>query len=231
MKVQNEFSKYADQYGNYNIIQEKVVEKLISDLEDSPSNVLDLGCGKGALFSAIEWSLEHFVGVDFAPGMLELHPKEGDNVEVVECIYGDFNDEELFHQLSFDHFDRIFSASALQWATDLDKVFSNIASLKRPLSLAIFSGSTFKSMFETAGVEPLLRSSEEIIAIAKRHFNVEVEIVQYKLEFDSVREMFRYIKRSGVSGNRNLLGFKEMKKLMNEYPLNYLEFEVVFLKN
>jgi malonyl-CoA O-methyltransferase len=55
--------------------------------------------------------------------------------------------------------------------------------------------------------------------------------MQYKLEFDSVREMFRYIKRSGVSGNRNLLGFKEMKKLMNEYPLNYLEFEVVFIQN
>jgi len=231
MKVQNEFSKYADQYGNYNIIQEKVVQKLIADLSDLPPNILDLGCGKGALFSAIDWPLEHFVGVDFAPGMLELHPKEASNVEVVECVYGDFNDLDLFEQLSYQHFDRIFSASALQWATDLEKVFSNIASLKRPLSLAIFSGSTFKTMFDTAGVTPLLRSSDEVVSMAKRYFNVKVEIVNYKLEFDSVREMFRYIKRSGVSGNRNLLGFKEMKKLMNEYPLNYLEFEVVFIQN
>lgn len=231
MKVQSEFSKYADQYGNYNIIQEKVVSKLLKDLHEQPRRVLDLGCGKGALFSAIDWKMEHFVGVDFAPGMLELHPKEGDNVEVLECVYGDFNDASLFEGLSYNGFDRIFSASALQWADNLENVFKNISFLQKPVSLAIFSGSTFQTLFETAGVKPLLRSSEEIEALAKRYFNAKVEIVQYQLAFDSVREMFRYIKRSGVSGNRNLLGYKEMKELMNSYPLDYLEFEVVFIQN
>jgi malonyl-CoA O-methyltransferase len=85
-------------------------------------------------------------------------------------------------------------------------------------------------LFETAGVVPLLRSSDEIASLAKRFFDVDVAIVQYKLFFDSVREMFRYIKRSGVSGNRNLLGYKEMKKLLESYPLDYLEFEVVFIQ-
>ncbi len=231
MKVQSEFSKYADQYGNYNIIQDKVVAKLLNDLDEQPRSILDLGCGKGALFSAIDWKVEHFVGVDFAPGMLELHPKEGDNVNVLECVYGDFNDATLFEQLSYSGFERIFSASALQWAENLEIVFSNIASLHKPVSLAIFSGSTFKTLFKAADVKPLLRSSDEVEALAKRYFNANIEIVQYKLEFDSVREMFRYIKRSGVSGNRNLLGYKEMKKLMNSYPLDYLEFEVVFIKS
>jgi len=230
MKVQNEFSRYAEQYGNYNIIQEKVIRKLLDDLKEKPRNILDLGCGKGALYSAIDWKIEHFVGVDFAFRMLELHPKEGKNVELLECVYGDFNDSALFEQLSFIDFDRIFSASALQWAEDLEKVFRHIASLKRPVSLAIFSGSTFKTLFETAGVAPLLRSSDEIASLAKRFFNVDVAIVRYQLSFDSVREMFRYIKRSGVSGNRNLLGYKEMKKLMESYPLDYLEFEVVFIQ-
>ena len=231
MKVQSEFSRYADQYGNYNIIQEKVVSKLLDDLNEHPKRILDLGCGTGALFSAIDWNIENFVGVDFAPGMLELHPKEGSNVELLECVYGDFNDAALFEQLSYNGFDRIFSASALQWAENLEKVFSNIASLRKPVSLAIFSGSTFKTLFETADVKPLLRSSEEVTELAKYYFNAEVEVVQYQLAFDSVREMFRYIKRSGVSGNRNLLGYKEMKKLMNSYPLDYLEFEVIFIKN
>ncbi|WP_345975979.1 methyltransferase domain-containing protein [Sulfurimonas sp. HSL3-7] len=230
MKVQNEFSRYADQYGNYNIIQEKVVRKLLADLKEKPKKILDLGCGKGALFNAIDWKVEHFVGVDFAPRMLELHPKEGDNVGQLECIYGDFNDDDLFEHLSHIDFDRIFSASALQWAADLERVFRHIASLKKPVSLAIFSGSTFKTLFEAAGVAPLLRSSEEVESLAKRYFNGDIEIVRYQLAFDSVREMFRYIKRSGVSGNRNLLGYKEMKKLMEEYPLDYLEFEVVFIQ-
>jgi len=208
-----------------------VVSKLLNDLNEHPGRILDLGCGKGALFSAIDWNIEHFVGVDFAPGMLELHPKEGSNVELLECVYGDFNDAALFEQLAYSGFDRIFSASALQWAENLEKVFSNIASLRKPVSLAIFSGSTFKTLFETADVKPLLRSSEEVTELAKHYFNAEVEVVQYQLAFDSVREMFRYIKRSGVSGNRNLLGYKEMKKLMNSYPLDYLEFEVIFIKN
>jgi len=231
MKIQNEFSKYAEQYGNYNIIQEKVVRKLLDDVKEKPANILDLGCGKGALFNAIDWKINHFVGVDFAPKMLELHPKEGKNVETLECIYGDFNDSALFEQLSFFEFDRIFSASALQWAEDLEKVFSNIAALRTPVSLAVFSGSTFKTLFETAGVQPLLRSSEEVESLAKHYFNAEIEIVRYRLAFDSVREMFRYIKRSGVSGNRNLLKYKEMKMLMQNYPLDYLEFEVVFIQN
>lgn len=230
MKVQSEFSRYADQYGNYNIIQEKVVRKLLDDIKEKPANILDLGCGKGALFNAIDWKMEHFVGVDFAHRMLELHPKEGANVGLLECIYGDFNDDALFEHLSQIDFDRIFSASALQWAGDLEKVFRHIASLKSAVSLAIFTGSTFKTLFETAGVEPLLRSSEEVESLAKCYFNGDIEIVRYQLAFDSVREMFRYIKRSGVSGNRNLLGYKEMRKLMEEYPLDYLEFEVVFIQ-
>jgi len=229
MKIQSEFSKYADQYGSYNIIQEKVVRRLIDDLDEKPRKILDLGCGKGALFNAISWEMEHFVGVDFAPGMLELHPKERSNVDVVECVYGDFNDVSLFHELSYSGFERIFSASALQWADNLEQVFANVASLKKPISLAIFTGSTFKTLFEVANVKPLLRSKEEVEAVAKRHFNAKIETVQYKLEFDSVREMFRYIKKSGVSGSRNVLSYKEMKKLMQEYPLNYLEFEVAFI--
>ena len=231
MKVQREFSRYAEDYGNYNIIQEQVVAKLIDDLTTRPEHILDLGCGEGALFSAIDWPVQHFVGVDFAHRMLELHPKEADHIELVECIYGDFNDPNLFNTLSFYEFERIFSASALQWAEDLGCVFKNISSLQCPLSLAIFSGSTFKTLFETAEVTPLLRSSTEVEALAKRYFNAKIEIVEYRLAFESVREMFRYIKRSGVSGNRNLLGYKEMKHLMQAYPLDYLEFEVVFIQN
>ncbi len=231
MKVQREFSRYADKYGNYNIIQEQVVRKLLRDLPTHSKRILDLGCGKGALFSAIDWDVDQFVGVDFASGMLALHPKESPNVKHLECLLGDFNKPSLFEALAAHDFERIISASALQWAEELETVFKNIASLHKPVSLAIFSASTFKTLLETAGVEPLLRSSHEVEALAKRYFNAKIEIVQYQLAFDSVREMFRYIKRSGVSGNRNLLGYKEMKALMHSYPLDYLEFEVVFIQN
>ena len=42
--------------------------------------------------------------------------------------------------------------------------------------------------------------------------------------------MFRYIKRSGVSGGVGVLNYREMKNIMKNYPLDYLEFEVLFIK-
>ena len=225
MRVSSEFSKNAIHYDSYNSVQNRVIDKLLESVKYTPNYILDLGCGSGALCEKIDWKYKHFVGVDFAPGMLELHPKS----KKIEAIYGDFNDENLFDNLQTFKFEHIFSASALQWATDLEKVFKNIASLEVPISLAIFTSRTFKTLTETAGLESLLRDKEEIDSLQQRYFDGNFEVLNYKLEFDNVRDMFKYIKKSGVSGSRNVLSFKETKKLMQEYSLNYLEFEVAFI--
>jgi malonyl-CoA O-methyltransferase len=225
MKVSSEFSKYAVEYGTYNIIQKKVIDKLLSSIKTKPKRILDLGCGSGELCKKIDWKYKHFIGVDFAPGMLELHPKS----KKIECIYGDFNDKALFENLNTYEFDYIVSASALQWAEDLESVFRQIKNLDAPVSLAIFTSGTFDTLNKTAGINSILRSSKEIKELNKKVFNANFESVTYKLEFDKVRDMFRYIKKSGVSASRKVLDFKQTKKLMNEYPLNYLEFEVVFI--
>lgn len=221
----HEFSRYAAEYGSRNVIQRHVADKLITSTETHPNRVLDLGCGNGTLFSLIDWELERFVGVDFSPSMLEHHPKAAN----VELILGDFNDSALFERLKDEQFDRLYSASALQWADDLESVLKSLASLKVPMSLAIFTAGTFKTLHECAGVEPLLRSADEVMAITEKHLNAHFEVLHTTLEFDSVREMFRYIKRSGVSGGRRVLDFAQTKRLMETYPLNYLEFEVVFI--
>ena len=109
MKVSSEFSKHASHYGSHNVIQNKVVKRLLKKVNTKPTNILDLGCGSGALCKSIDWKYEHFIGVDFAPGMLELHPKS----KKIESIYGDFNDTVLFENLSTYDYDYIFSASAL----------------------------------------------------------------------------------------------------------------------
>jgi len=226
MKISTEFSKYALEYGAYNIIQRKVVRKLLDSIKEKPKTILDLGCGSGAVVENIEWEFDHFIGVDFAPGMLELHPKSNK----IESVYGNFNDPSLFEQLQTFCFDYVISASALQWADDLDFVFKHIAALNRPVALAIFTAGTFKTLHKSAGVDSLLSSASEIKILQEKYFSdAKFEIVRYSLEFESVREMFRYIKKSGVSGSRKILSYKETKKLMYSYPLNYLEFEVAFI--
>jgi malonyl-CoA O-methyltransferase len=226
MKISSEFSKYATHYGSYSIIQNQVVTKLLKSVQGKPKRILDLGCGSGAVIGRVDWEFEHFVGGDFAPGMLELHPK----AKKIECIYGNFNDTMLFEQLKTYTFDYTISASALQWADDLEQVFQNIKELKTPVALAIFTSGTFKTINKTAGLEPLLRSRKELKRLQEVYFgDAKFEVVEYQLAFESVRDMFRYIKKSGVSGSRKLLSYKDTKRLMQEYPLNYLEFEVAFI--
>lgn len=225
MKISSEFSKHALEYDTYNVIQNRVVKKLLGHVSQKPKNILDLGCGNGSLCKAIDWEYEHFTGVDFAPGMLELHPKS----DKIERVYGNFNEKRVFENLLTCKYDYIFSASALQWADDLDFVFKNIKHLNAPIALAIFTSNTFKTIHETASINSFLRSADEIEKLQKKYFDAKFEVVNYKLEFESTRDMFRYIKRSGVSGARKVLNYKESKKLLNEYPLNYLEFEVAFI--
>jgi len=226
MRVREEFSRYAAEYGKYNVIQAKVAQKLIDDTEDEPQKILDLGCGNGTLFSLIDWPIESYTGVDFSEEMLSHHPR----TPKTNLICGDFNVPALFETLSEQHYDRIFSASALQWSNDLGNVFASVAALNIPVSFALFTSGTFKTLYDTAGLGPILNSAEEMIRIAERYFDADYEIVRYVLQFQNVREMLRYIKRSGVSGGRRVLSVARTKALMLEYPLDYLEFEVLFIK-
>lgn len=225
MKIQNEFSQNAKAYNNFNVIQTKVAEELICTIIDKPASVLDIGCGRGGMYRSISWTLEKFVGIDFAEGMIELHPKE----ENVQLFVKDFNDPTCFQNLDTYAFDRIVSASALQWADDLDRTFQHIATLNTPVTFAIFTSGTFKTLHETASIPPLLRSTEEVMRLSEKYFNAEYRVLKYTLEFDSVRDMFRYMKKSGVGGARNILSFKQMKRLMNDYPFNYLEYEILMI--
>lgn len=226
MKIQNEFSQNAENYNTYNIIQTKVIEEIIHTIsDDKPKSLLDIGCGRGGLYKSITWPLIKFIGVDFAQGMIDLHPKN----KHIELSVKDFNDLKCFDDVEASTLDRIVSASALQWAIDLDKTFQKISTLNVPVTFAIFTSGTFKTLHETASIPPLLRSSEEVMKLSKKYFNANYKILKYTLEFSSVRDMFQYMKKSGVSGARNILSFKQMKTLMNEYTLDHLEFEILLI--
>jgi len=225
MSIDLEFSKFAHEYERYNIIQEQVADELITLLRYQPKRILDLGCGSGALAKRIDWEIECFVGVDFAKQMLELHPKSTN----VECFLGDFNNSALYEKLRRYRFDYILSSSALQWAKDLDFVFEQIAKFKTSFCFALFTSNTFRTLHNEAGVDSPLRSAEEILTIAKKHLDFKHHLRNYTLSFEEKHEIFRYIKRSGVSGNRKILSYKETKSLIQNYPLEYLEFEVLFL--
>jgi malonyl-CoA O-methyltransferase len=227
MKIKKEFSRFAHAYGKYNIIQNRVAQKLVDEVKDMPQRILDLGCGSGNIIDKIQWSYQSFVGIDFSQEMLDLHPKD----EKIECRLGDFNEDILFEELVKEKYDHVFSASSLQWAEDLDTCLYQISQLNAPVSLAIFTSNTFKTLLETAGIASPLRCADEVTYLINQYFHCSIEVVEYELTFESVDEIFTYIKKSGVSGGRNALSYKQMKSLMKNYPSKTLEFEVLFARS
>ncbi len=224
--IEKEFSRFASEYGKYNMIQDKVAQKLIDETKDTPKKIVDLGCGSGAIAQKISWQYEKLTAVDFSSKMLDLHPKSAK----IHCIQESFNEDKLFKELVKSEYDRIFSSSSLQWASSLDETLYQISQLNAPISLAIFTSNTFKTLLETAKIDSPLRCADEVMYLINQYFHAEIEVVTYELSFDSIQDIFTYIKKSGVSGGRNALSYKQMKKLMREYPSKTLEFEVLFAR-
>ena len=228
MKAVKEFRRFAASYGSYNIIQRQTAEYLLSWVEERElGRVLDLGCGEGTLYRELSrgaFRFQEFIGIDLAEPMLRLHPRG----ERIRCIRGNFDDEEFLKGLRSLRPDTLFSASSLQWSADLDRTLSLLAPLGRRAYFALFTSGTFVSLHRSAGVISPIRSFGETAETIERHFRVRrMERLRYRLYFDSVREMFRYIKRSGVSGGEARLNYRQAKRLMEEYPLDYLEFELL----
>ena len=226
-----EFSRFAHQYEQHNMIQARVAKRVVEKLpKNSYGTILDIGCGSGQVFRNIEKKhiqFKTFTAFDSSAAMLALHP---DSLQI-EKICADFNSSTFTSALDKKAYDLVVSSSALQWSSDLHFTIGTIATLTNIFHAAIFTSNTFKTLHETAGVTSPIYSAEEVQRMIERHYkDVKFELHTYSLQFDSVRDMFRYIKKSGVSSGEKKLSYQETKSLMQNYPLDHLEFEVLFVE-
>jgi malonyl-CoA O-methyltransferase len=226
-KSTREFSRFAHSYGYYNMIQSKVVKVLVGMLPKKVlETVIDVGCGNGAVYQTMNASgfqYKRFIALDASEAMLRRHPDD----PAVEKVIMDFNRPVSLH---LPRKSIVLSSSALQWSSDLDKTLSWLSGQGEEAYLAIFTSGTFKTLHETAGIDSPIHSAVALQQMIDKYYDAAYHIRHYALEFENVRDMFRYIKKSGVSGGKKQLSYKETKALMQRYPLNYLEFEVLFMQ-
>jgi malonyl-CoA O-methyltransferase len=222
-KICKEFSKYAKSYKELNYVQKNIAYNLLNNIPYKPKNILDLGCGSGAIYELIDWEIEHFIGVDFSSSMCRLHPKNK-NVTILNM---DFNQDSTFTKLKEYKIDFIISNSALHWSSNLCKTVDMIYSLNADFALSIFTNNTFKNLHNILGIKSSLPSVKKIKKCFKK--NTKFDKKEYIIEFNSTKELFRYIKKSGVSGGKRKLNYKETKNLINNYPYKSLDFEVLFI--
>jgi malonyl-CoA O-methyltransferase len=224
--VNSQFCEHADHYNSYNIIQQIVSKALVRELEFEPKRILELGCGSGQIFKNIEFPFEYYKAIDFSKSMCDIHPKQ-ENLEVV-CL--DFDSKEFFEDIENEKYDMVLSSSALQWSKDLKKIVTLLSKISQNISMVLFTSNTFKRLFEITNTSSPILDLEEIKNVFDSNYKCEYEVLQYNLEFSEKKKMFDYIKNSGVGGGNATLSYKEAKKLYKEYPYDYLEFEVVFIK-
>ena len=223
MTPHQQFTRHAESYDRYNMIQTRVARALADSIRTRPRHLVDLGCGSGGFFRAWGRPFTSYLAIDLSSRMLARHP----DAPGVKKQVGDFNDPALFEDLARRDFDLLVSSSALQWSKDLDATLAGIAALGKPVALTIFTDGTFRSLRQVTGSPSPIRSWEESVASLRRHLDVRIDRLSYRLYFDDTLAMLRYIKRSGVSGGRKMLTLKETRRLLEAYTLPYLEFEVI----
>jgi len=228
MRIAKEFSRFANTYSQHNIIQSEVAKKLISIIADrSYGNILDMGCGRGEVYQNLldqNIIFDSFTAVDISKEMLALHPKSDD----IELIEGDFNSLELFEKL-YPPYDLLISSSALQWSSDLDLTLSSISKLSKEFYFSIFTSGTFHTLHKIADISSPIYNADRLKHKIDQYFDADYETIRYKLHFDSTYKMLRYIKESGTSGGEKQLSYRETKGLLDSYPLDYLEFEILLV--
>ena len=219
-----EFSKHANMYDENTPIQQEVARHLVFNIHTAPLKILDLGCGSGAVHQHITWQIDAFIGVDCSKEMTDRHPKSS----TIKIFNEDFDADSLWKKLD-NSYDMIISSSALQWSKDIEKVLSYIAQTSHETALAIFTDKTFQTLYTSSGLQTFLPNKTTLIEQCEKYFTFRYEIKTFKLCFEDTRSLFQYIKKSGVSGGKKQLSMSALKKLMQNYPENFLEFEVLFI--
>ena len=224
--VKDEFSKHAKEYNSHNIIQQIISKALVRELNFQPKRILELGCGSGQVFKNINFPFEYYKAIDFSKEMCKIHPQHK-NLQI-ECL--DFDTSEFHQNIQNEKYDIVLSSSALQWSHSLTKIIKTLSSISNRIHMVLFTSNTFKTIFELTNTTSPILNLKEIKKSFDKFYSCKYEVLNYKIEFENKKELFNYIKNSGVSGNKQTLTFKQAKQLYKNYDLNYLEFEVVFIK-
>ncbi len=226
MRVKECFNENAFSYKNLNIVQKFLAFELALRIKEE--KIIDLGCGEGSIYLSLKQKrkkIKSFLGVDFSPAMLALHPK----AKEVKLLEADFNKKALFKRLKKYKNYAIISSSALQWAKDLDFTFRECAKLSKKGYFILFTSNTFKAIQKITNLASPIRAKKEILfAFKKNYYLKEQKVIKIYLKFNSTLDMLRYINKSGVSAGIRATPAQTFK-LLREYPKNYLEFEAILI--
>lgn len=208
-KIRQSFSDAAYEYDILTSLQKEIGRELSRKVinNDDIDAVLDVGMGTGWLTNRISFFLpeSQIIGLDFAPGMIDVAKKKED-IQIVQAnaLRLPFKDEL---------FDVVISNLAYQWVNDLSAAFGEVNRVLKDegkIYFTLFGYETFKELFEALAETkngspglPLRRldNEEEIIrAIDSCGFKeIRTESEYIKVRFPDMLGLLKWIKDIGAN--------------------------------
>ncbi len=233
--IAKNFSRNAVSYEDHAGIQKKCARKLIDTIKGKTfDHVLEIGCGTGYYTDLLrrEFDNAKITAVDFSEDMVKV-AREKFSHEDVSFVVGDGENIEIEQKA-----DLITSNACFQWFENPEFSFSRFSKLLKEngtLCFSMYGKETFRELKEVLkthfGNRRWLTSSNfptpsGLETILKKHFKkFSLEEVFYDVEFTTLLNFLRDIKRSGTRGEgilgRAFLGKHVLRQLEKTYIERY----------
>ena len=222
--IENNFSRYAKFYDSYSTIQNFSAQELISQVRANGfKNILDIGCGTGNYTRLLKGKFPQakITAIDLSKEMLCI-AKDKLADRSIKFLRADGQKLKIKEK-----FDLISSNATFQWFDGLKQTLGQYQKSLKKCGFILFS--TFGPLTFYELHESLQNPSGEIFSISASEFLgkeelelmlkslfKEVELKQriYTEKYDSLNDLLKKIKYTGVRGNSKIRqGFWTAKKI------------------
>lgn len=205
--IARRFGCRASCYDDVTPVQTRLWQSLAETIDPhvfprEPANILELGCGTGALTSWLccRYPMAQITAVDLAPEMAAATREKCPRVQVIVA------DAEAYVEQHQEPFDLICSSATAQWFARPGETLLRCRKLLRPgglLAIGTFGDATFRELRESfAVVEPAsCRVLQPPPAAYWRSLfqDADVEEALAVLTFPGVREFLASVKMAGAN--------------------------------
>lgn len=234
-QITNNFSRYVASYDQYSTIQQSVARLLLTELpNESPANILEIGCGTGYYTRLLHYKYPQskIKALDISPKMIAW-AKDKLPDENIDFVVADAEELECAEK-----YDLITANAVFHWFGDLEKTIFQCRNGLRENSQLLFSffgPQTFCELQQALSIclqRDLPLTSDRFLsklsleAILRRNFNtLDIKELYLQENFPSLAGLLKKIKYTGTNGaglsgkiklNKNIL-----KKMENTYQKKF----------
>lgn len=218
--IKQRFSKSLNTYQQNAVVQKQMAENLVKLLPQKEfKNILELGCGTGFLTKLLNKSVRYknYTAIDIVKECESYIKNINQNIEFVN---NDIESVDLVKK-----YDLIISNAAFQWLNDFETFINNIKQYLTDDGIILFTTfgqKNFQEISNTSNISLTYYSTQDLKKVLNsfsiEHFDEQI----ITLKFNSIKEMFEHMKKTGVNAVTNTTWtIKDTKQFKERYETLY----------